>query len=143
MHEIKEDKQNQMQRDDKNKEDRKKDKGEDKSKPEEKEELFDFEGILSLAQIDIPLDKKEEFRKQVEEIVRFFGTINELDLEGVEPTAWKFEESQRLRDDTPKKFENIKGIIDGFPKRRERFAVVPQVISEKIEISEEEEKNKK
>lgn len=89
---------------------------------------FDFENILNLSMIDIPEEKKKFFREQIEQIIDFFNIINELKLEEVEPTQWKFEESQRLREDIPKSFENIKEIIEGFPKKRDRFAVVPQVI---------------
>ncbi len=89
---------------------------------------FDFENILKLSMIDIPEEKKKFFREQIEKIIDFFNIINELKLEEVEPTQWKFEESQRLREDIPKIFENIKEIIEGFPKKRDRFTVVPQVI---------------
>lgn len=89
---------------------------------------FDFENILKLSAIDIPEDKKQNFKNQVEKIIEFFKIISELPLDDIQPTTWKFEENQRLREDEPKKFENIKGIIDAFPKKRERFAVVPQVI---------------
>ncbi len=89
---------------------------------------FDFENILKLSAIDIPEDKKQNFKYQVEKIIEFFKIISELPLDDIQPTTWKFEERQRLREDEPKKFENIQGIIDAFPKKRERFAVVPQVI---------------
>ncbi|MFZ8804206.1 MAG: Asp-tRNA(Asn)/Glu-tRNA(Gln) amidotransferase subunit GatC [Candidatus Calescibacterium sp.] len=89
---------------------------------------FDFENILKLSAIDIPEDKKQNFKNQVEKIIEFFKIISELPLDDIQPTTWKFEEKQRLREDEPKKFENIQGIIDAFPKKRERFAVVPQVI---------------
>jgi aspartyl-tRNA(Asn)/glutamyl-tRNA(Gln) amidotransferase subunit C len=89
---------------------------------------FDFENILKLSAIDIPEDKKQNFKNQVEKIIEFFKIISELPLDDIQPTTWKFEENQRLREDEPKKFENIQGIIDAFPKKRERFAVVPQVI---------------
>jgi glutamyl-tRNA(Gln) and/or aspartyl-tRNA(Asn) amidotransferase, C subunit len=89
---------------------------------------FDFENILKLSAIDIPEDKKQNFKYQVEKIIEFFKIISELPLDDIQPTTWKFEENQRLREDEPKKFENIQGIIDAFPKKRERFAVVPQVI---------------
>lgn len=94
----------------------------------EREKKFDFEGILKLAQIDIPEEKKEIFRKEVEKIIEFVEKISELPLEDVEPTTWRFEGTQRLREDEPKKFENVSGIINNFPRRRERFAVVPQVV---------------
>jgi len=89
---------------------------------------FDFENILKLSAIDIPEDKKQNFKNQVEKIIEFFKIISELPLDDIQPTTWKFEENQRLREDEPKKFENIQGIIDGFPKKRERFAVVQQVV---------------
>ncbi|GBD02893.1 Glutamyl-tRNA(Gln) amidotransferase subunit C [bacterium HR19] len=89
---------------------------------------FDFENILKLSMIDIPKEKKKFFREQIEQIIDFFNIINELKLEEVEPTQWKFEESQRLREDIPESFGNAKEIIEGFPKKRDRFAVVPQVI---------------
>jgi aspartyl-tRNA(Asn)/glutamyl-tRNA(Gln) amidotransferase subunit C len=89
---------------------------------------FDFENILKLSAIDIPEDKKQNFKNQVEKIIEFFKIISELPLDDIQPTTWKFEENQRLREDEPKKFENIQGIIDAFPKKRERFAVVPQVV---------------
>jgi len=89
---------------------------------------FDFENILKLSAIDIPEDKKQNFKYQVEKIIEFFKIISELPLDDIQPTTWKFEENQRLREDEPKKFENIQGIIDAFPKKRERFAVVPQVV---------------
>ncbi len=89
---------------------------------------FDFENILKLAAIDIPENKKQQFKEQVEKIIEFFKVISELPLDDIEPTAWKFEESQRLREDVPQKFENVQEIIEGFPKKRERYAVVPKVI---------------
>ena len=89
---------------------------------------FDFEAILNLAEIDIPEEEKESFRKDVEKIIEFVETISELPLEDVEPTTWRFEGTQRLREDIPKKFENVGGIIKNFPKKKDRFAVVPQVV---------------
>jgi aspartyl-tRNA(Asn)/glutamyl-tRNA(Gln) amidotransferase subunit C len=89
---------------------------------------FDFENILNLAAIDIPESKKQHFKEQVEKIIEFFKVISELPLYDIEPTAWKFEENQRLREDAPQKFENVQEIIDSFPKKRERYAVVPKVV---------------
>ncbi len=92
---------------------------------------FKFEEILKLCSLEIPKEKEPEFRRQVEKIIEYFEVLSELDLEGVEPTTWKFEEFQRMQDDIPEKFEAVAEIIEQFPRRKDIFAVVPQVIEEK------------
>lgn len=87
-----------------------------------------FEEILELCALDIPQEKREEFKKQVEKIIEFYSVISELPLESVEPTTWRFEQKQELREDIPKRFEDVDMMIENFPKTIERFCVVPQVL---------------
>ncbi|GEM_PF-934261 len=92
---------------------------------------FNFEEILELCNIDIAQEKKEYFRKQVEKIIEFYNTLSELKLEDVEPTTWRFEQTQEFREDVPEKFARPDLIVSGFPKSVENFCVVPQVIEYK------------
>lgn len=89
---------------------------------------FNFEEILELCAIDIPQEKKEEFRKQVQKIIEFYNVLSELKLEDIEPTTWRAEHKQEFREDVPEKFTNRDLIISGFPKSVENFCTVPQVI---------------
>ncbi|MCS7213109.1 MAG: Asp-tRNA(Asn)/Glu-tRNA(Gln) amidotransferase subunit GatC [Candidatus Calescibacterium sp.] len=89
---------------------------------------MEFEEILELCALDIPLDKKEDFKRQVEKIIQFYNTLSELDLGDIKPTTWRFESKQEFRDDIPERFEDADMIVKGFPREVQGFCFIPQVL---------------
>lgn len=81
-----------------------------------------------LAALKIPSDRKEEFKKELSEIVGFVEILDELDLSGVEAEVSTIKQSARLREDIPAKSEVIKDILKHAPKAYETYFEVPKII---------------
>lgn len=63
---------------------------------------MDREGIMHLAdlsRIELHLDDFECFQKKFNDVISYINTLDDLDLEGVEPTIWMESTPMTLRED--------------------------------------------
>lgn len=84
--------------------------------------------LEKLSALKVPNERREEFKKELGEIVGFVEILGELDLEGLEAEVSTVKQNARLRPDEPKKSEVIKDILKHAPKRYENYFEVPKII---------------
>ncbi|NLM07049.1 MAG: Asp-tRNA(Asn)/Glu-tRNA(Gln) amidotransferase subunit GatC [Tissierellia bacterium] len=58
--------------------------------------------LASLSRIELNFDDFDTFNKKLNDIESYINMLDELDLEGVEPTIWSEMSPARLREDSPK-----------------------------------------
>ncbi len=60
----------------------------------------EVEHIANLARLELTEEEKERFTGQLSEIVSYFEKLQELDVEGVEPTCHVEKMTNRMRSDS-------------------------------------------
>ena len=91
---------------------------------------MDIDYVANLARIELTSQEKEKFQGQLGDVLKYFEKLQEVDVEGVEPTAHAFPRFNVWDKDLA---------IDGFsaeeallnaPKSRNEQVVVPKVVEE-------------
>ncbi len=94
------------------------------------ESSMDIDYVANLARIELTSQEKEKFQGQLGDVLKYFEKLQEVDVEGVEPTAHAFPRFNVWDKDLA---------IDGFsaeeallnaPKSRNEQVVVPKVVEE-------------
>ena len=94
------------------------------------ESSMDIDYVANLARIELTSQEKEKFQGQLGDVLKYFEKLQEIDVEGVEPTAHAFPRFNVWDKDLA---------IDGFsaeeallnaPKSRNEQVVVPKVVEE-------------
>lgn len=93
--------------------------------------LKDVEQIAALARLEFSDREKEEFRHQLNEILRYMEKLNELDTSRVEPLSHGGEEGGRLREDVAEPGLTREEALRNAPDRTEEFFRVPHVLGGK------------
>lgn len=81
-----------------------------------------------LARLELSESEREEFSKQLNDIIEYVEKINELDTSNVKPADHIMEVSNVFRDDAVKKSIDRKGIEKNAPEFTNGFFVVPRII---------------
>lgn len=81
-----------------------------------------------LARLELSESEREEFSKQLNDIIEYVEKINELDTANVKPADHITEVSNVLRDDRVKRSIDKKGIEQNAPEFTDGFFVVPKII---------------
>lgn len=84
--------------------------------------------LEKLTALKVPNERREEFKKELSEIVGFVEILDELDLDGLDAEVSTIKQSTRLREDEPHKSEVIKDILKHAPKTYETYFEVPKII---------------
>ena len=94
------------------------------------ESSMDIDYVANLARIELTSQEKEKFQGQLGDVLKYFEKLQQVDVEGVEPTAHAFPRFNVWDKDLA---------IDGFsaeeallnaPKSRNEQVVVPKVVEE-------------
>ena len=88
----------------------------------------DVEYIARLARLKLPEGDKERFTSQLQRIVEYVEKLNELNTEGVEPTAHVLPLKNVTRPDEVRPSLDRAVILELAPRSGEGFIKVPQVI---------------
>jgi len=86
--------------------------------------------VAALARLRFSEGELEAFRSQFERIVEYVEKIDELDLDGVEPTSHAMERSNVLREDETAPSLTRELALANAPREKNGFVVVPKVIEE-------------
>jgi aspartyl-tRNA(Asn)/glutamyl-tRNA(Gln) amidotransferase subunit C len=87
----------------------------------------EVEHIAELAKITLTEDEKELFTEQLERILEYFRKIDELDLEGVEPTTHTMDTSNVFREDVEKESLPPEEVLSNAPEKEDRYFKAPRV----------------
>lgn len=81
-----------------------------------------------LARLELTEAEREEFSKQLNDIIEYVEKINELDTSEVKAADHVMEVSNVFRDDAVKKSIGREGIAQNAPEFTDGFFVVPKII---------------
>lgn len=88
----------------------------------------DIQKVAKLARLELSGEEKEEFSKQLNDIIEYVEKINELDTSGVKPADHIVELSNVFRDDVVQKSIHTAEIEKMAPSFKNGHIVVPKII---------------
>lgn len=91
-------------------------------------EETDIINVAKLARLELSPDEKNEFSRQLNEIIQYVEKINELDTSGVEPADHIVEVSNVFRDDAVQESIDRAELEKIAPDFREGHIIVPRII---------------
>ena len=90
------------------------------------DETIEYVGIL--AKLELSDAEKEEAKKDMEKMLDYIDTLNELDTDGVEPMSHIFEDENVFREDVVTNGDNKEAMLANAPKAKEGQYQVPKTI---------------
>jgi aspartyl-tRNA(Asn)/glutamyl-tRNA(Gln) amidotransferase subunit C len=88
----------------------------------------EVEHVARLARLELSDEEQETFTGQMDAILAYVEKLNELDTEGIVPTAHAVPMENAFRDDAPARPIGIDSALANAPDRVESFFRVPKVI---------------
>ncbi|KAF3446710.1 hypothetical protein FNV43_RR11890 [Rhamnella rubrinervis] len=89
----------------------------------------DVPRLAETARISLTPHEVEEFAPKIRQVVDWFGLLQAVDLQTVEPAIRADTEGDNFRDDIPETFENREAIIAGVPNYEEPYIKVPKILN--------------
>ncbi len=90
------------------------------------DETIEYVGIL--AQLDLTGQDKENAKADMEKMLDYVDTLNELDTDGVEPMVNAFPVQNVFREDVPSDTDGSVDTLQNAPEREDEYFVVPKTI---------------
>lgn len=87
--------------------------------------------VAHLARLQLSDSEVAQFGRELSRILDYMEQLNEVDTEGVEPTAHPMPLQNVLRDDEPRRFDAIDAALDQAPVRELDFFLVPRVLDQR------------
>jgi aspartyl-tRNA(Asn)/glutamyl-tRNA(Gln) amidotransferase subunit C len=84
--------------------------------------------IAKLAMLEIAPEEKDDFLKQVNNIIEYIDKINTLDTSNVEPAEYIFELKNIFREDKPQQSIDSNELKKIVPDYKDGYIVVPKII---------------
>ena len=91
---------------------------------------MDIDYVANLARIELTPEEREKFKDQLGEVLKYFSKLQEVDVDGVEPTAHAFPRFNVWDKDIPKEAFSSEEALKNSPLSRNQQVVVPKVIEE-------------
>ncbi|CAA0838393.1 Glutamyl-tRNA(Gln) amidotransferase subunit C-chloroplastic/mitochondrial [Striga hermonthica] len=89
----------------------------------------DVAHLAETARISLTPQQVEEFGPKIHQVVDWFGQLQAVDLESIEPALRADTETEYLRDDEPETFENRDAVIAAVPTYDDPYITVPKVLN--------------
>lgn len=94
------------------------------------ESSMDIDYVANLARIELTAEERQKFQGQLGDVLKYFEKLQELDVEGVEPTAHAFPRHNVWDEDKSKEGFSAEEALKNAPQSRHDQVVVPKVIEE-------------
>ena len=91
---------------------------------------MDIDYVANLARIELSPQEKEKFQGQLGDVLKYFEKLQEVDVEGVEPTAHAFPRFNVWDEDQSEDGFTAEEALSNAPKARNDQVVVPKVVEE-------------
>lgn len=90
----------------------------------------DVEHIAHLARLELTAVEKEMYRQQLTAVLDYAALLNELDLEGVLPTAHAIPQQNVLRDDLVEPSLSVADVLYNAPQQQNNQFLLQSVLEE-------------
>lgn len=84
--------------------------------------------VANLARINLTPEEKERYGAQIGDVLAYIAQLNEVNIEGVEPTAHAFPVVNVWADDVPEPGLSTEDALRNAPEKRDNMFVVPRVV---------------
>ena len=91
-------------------------------------EKIDIEYVAKLARIALSEEEKAKFSEQLGSVLGYIEKLEELDTEGVEPTAHPHPMENVWQEDVVSSELSVEAALQNAPKQRQNMIVVPKVV---------------
>tara|TARA_B100001057_G_scaffold472339_1_gene535536 strand:+ start:210 stop:503 length:294 start_codon:yes stop_codon:yes gene_type:complete len=91
---------------------------------------MDIDYVSNLARIELSPEEREKFQPQLGQVLEYFDKLQEVDVQGVEPTAHAFPRLNVWDSDVAKDGFSEEQALANAPKSRNGQIVVPKVVEE-------------
>ncbi|XP_022729654.1 glutamyl-tRNA(Gln) amidotransferase subunit C, chloroplastic/mitochondrial-like [Durio zibethinus] len=89
----------------------------------------DVPRLAETARISLATNEVEEFAPKIRQVIDWFGQLQAVDLDSVEPAIRADSEGDQLREDVPERFDNKEALIASVPSYEEPYIKVPKVLN--------------
>ncbi|KAL7610421.1 glutamyl-tRNA(Gln) amidotransferase subunit C, chloroplastic/mitochondrial [Lactuca sativa] len=89
----------------------------------------DVTRLAETARISLTPQEAEEFAPKIQQVVDWFGQLQDVDLQSIEPAIRADTEAGSFREDSPETFENRDAIIAAVPSYEAPYIKVPKVLN--------------
>ncbi|CAK9325514.1 unnamed protein product [Citrullus colocynthis] len=89
----------------------------------------DVPRLAETARISLTPTQVEEFAPKIRQVVDWFGQLQTVDLQSIEPSIRADTEGGNQRNDVPEPFENREAMIGAVPVFDEPYIKVPKVLN--------------
>ena len=93
-----------------------------------KAEDFNLDHVANLARINLTAEEKTRFASQLGDVLTYIAQLNEVNVDGVEPTAHAFPVVNVWADDVPEAGLSVEDALRNAPEKRDNMFVVPKVV---------------
>lgn len=83
--------------------------------------------IASLARLDLTKEETETFVSQFQDILKYFGILNELDTENVPPAYLSSANKSVMREDQIEESVPTQEFLANTPQSKDDYVVIPRV----------------
>ena len=90
------------------------------------DETIEYVGIL--AKLELSEEEKEAAKKDMEQMLDYIDTLNELDTTGIEPMSHVFPVNNVFREDVVTNGDGTKQTLANAPEKKDDSFVVPKTI---------------
>ena len=91
-------------------------------------EDFDLDHVANLARITLTAEEKARFASQLGDVLTYIAQLNEVNVEGVEPTAHAFPVVNVWAADVAEPGLSVEDALRNAPQKRDNMFVVPKVV---------------
>ena len=89
---------------------------------------IDLQHVVNLARIDLSPEEEVRIRPQMREILKYVHKLNELDVEGIEPTAHAVPLTNVMRKDEVLPSLSCDDALRNAPRQANGLFVVPKIL---------------
>jgi len=93
-----------------------------------KPEDFKLDHVANLARITLTAAEKERFGAQLADVLAYIEQLNEVNVDGIEPTAHAFPVVNVWAADVPEAGLSVEDALRNAPEKRDNMFVVPRVV---------------
>ena len=94
------------------------------------ESSMDIDYVANLARIELTAEERQKFQGQLGDVLKYFEKLQEVEVEGVEPTAHAFPRYNVWDEDVAVEGFSAEEALLNAPKARSEQVVVPKVVEE-------------